>query len=113
MKFEAIGNKGKTDLLAYIAHKTGSELRVLDKGKGKGRLRVMTNNQEFNIVHVVLTGTIEISLENNRGKQLSGHSEKMQGALETKKSTTGNHGPTANTKFHHMLTVTESWMKST
>ena len=34
-KFEAIGKKGKSELLIYLAYKTGSELRIIEKGGGE------------------------------------------------------------------------------
>ena len=81
-KFEAIGNKGKTDLLIYLAYKTGSELRIIEKGRGKGGIRVMAKNLEFAITHNQQTGTIEISWGNIRGKLPSANTERSHRTLE-------------------------------
>ena len=51
-KFKEIGNKGKLELLIFLARKTGSELRIIEKGMVKGGIKVMAKNLELSLIHI-------------------------------------------------------------
>jgi hypothetical protein len=88
-KFEGIGSKGKFDLLKYLANKTGSELRITEKGREW--IKVTAKNLEFAISYDLQTGIIEISWENRRGKQPLGNTDRMHRTLESRTSITDEH----------------------